>query len=223
MPSAPQVRHTPVERYQMFQEYLLRRAAEVTRNNLADIQNLEAWKRRRPEVRKRFLYTLGLDPMPLKTPLRPRITGELQRDGYRVENIVFESMPRPVRHRQSVSPEEAAGKLSSRSLCQRPCARALGREGAVSTSRHLVCPPRVCRNRAGYGRIRRGPGHPSRHSRSRDVVLAFARLHTGGPGGLERDPRARLPGDPARGGRKTRSGHRHFGRRSSHLVHRRRR
>ncbi len=31
----------------------------------------------------------------------------------------------------------------------------------------------------------------------RNVVLAFARLHTGGPGGLERHPRAGLSGDPA--------------------------
>src|SRR5262245_16688380 len=78
-----QVRHTPAERYQMFQEYLLRRGDEVTRHNLEEVQNLDEWKRRRPEVRKRFLYTLGLDPMPPKTPLHARITGELQRDGYR--------------------------------------------------------------------------------------------------------------------------------------------
>ena len=88
-----QVRHTPDERYKLLQEYLVRRAAEVTRNNLSDIQNLETWKQRRPEIRKRVLYTLGLDPMPAKTPLHPRITGELQRDGYRVQNVVFESMP----------------------------------------------------------------------------------------------------------------------------------
>lgn len=86
--------HTPAERYQMFQDYLVRRAAEVTHNNLADIKDLEEWKRQRPEVRRRFLYALGLDPMPPKTPLNARITRVFEREDYRVENIVFESMPR---------------------------------------------------------------------------------------------------------------------------------
>ena len=34
---------------------------------------------------------LGLDPLPARTPLNARITGEFQREGYRVQNIVFES------------------------------------------------------------------------------------------------------------------------------------
>ena len=92
-PLCGQARHTPEQRFKMFQDYLARRGEEVTRNNLADIENLDAWKHKRPEVRRRFLYTLGLDPMPAKTPLHARTTGELQRDGYRVENVVFESMP----------------------------------------------------------------------------------------------------------------------------------
>jgi cephalosporin-C deacetylase-like acetyl esterase len=88
-----QTRHTAEQRYQMFQQYLVKRAADVTRNNLADIQDLETWKRRRPEILKRYLYVLGLDPMPKKTPLNARFMGALERTGYRVEKIVFESMP----------------------------------------------------------------------------------------------------------------------------------
>jgi cephalosporin-C deacetylase-like acetyl esterase len=105
------LRHTPEQRYKMFQEYLVRRAAEVTRNNLADIRSLEAWKQQRPEVRKRVLYTLGLDPMPPKTPLHARITGELQRDGYRVQNVVFESMPGLYVTANLYLPKQAAGKI----------------------------------------------------------------------------------------------------------------
>src|SRR4051794_21479235 len=93
MPAAAQ-RHTPAERYQMFQDYLVRRAAEVTKNNLAGVTDLAGWKRQRPQVLKRFLSLLGLDPMPPRTPLNARITGGFERDGYRVENIVFQSMPR---------------------------------------------------------------------------------------------------------------------------------
>src|ERR1041385_5154569 len=80
-----QARHSPAERYQMFQEYLVRRADEVTRGNRADIQDLDAWKRKRSEVRKRFLYTLGLDPMPPKTPLHSHVTAELRRAGSRAQ------------------------------------------------------------------------------------------------------------------------------------------
>ena len=92
--SSPAQRHTPEQRYQMFQSYLVRRAAEVTRNNLTGIRDLQEWQRQRPEVLKRFLYVLGLDPMPVKTPLNARVTRVIDREGYRIENVVFESMPR---------------------------------------------------------------------------------------------------------------------------------
>ena len=92
--AAPAQRHTPAERYRMFQDYLTRRAAEVTKTNLAGVTDLADWKRKRPEVLKRFLYVLGLDPMPARTPLNARITRGFDREDYRVENIVFQSMPR---------------------------------------------------------------------------------------------------------------------------------
>jgi cephalosporin-C deacetylase-like acetyl esterase len=91
--TAAQQRHTPAERYRMFQEYLVRRAGEVTRNSLSGVKAAEDWRRERPEARRRILYNLGLDPMPEKTPLNARVTSSFERDGYRVENVVFESMP----------------------------------------------------------------------------------------------------------------------------------
>src|SRR2546421_5791688 len=84
--AAPAQRHTPAERYQMFQDYLVRRAAEVTKNNLAGVTDFAGWKRKRPEVRKRFLYLLGLDPMPARTPLNARVTGGLAQADDRVGN-----------------------------------------------------------------------------------------------------------------------------------------
>jgi cephalosporin-C deacetylase-like acetyl esterase len=77
----------------MFQDYLIRRATEITQNNLADVKTLADWKSKRPEVHRQFLYMLGLDPMPKKTPLEARITGQFERDNYRVEKIVFQSKP----------------------------------------------------------------------------------------------------------------------------------
>lgn len=43
--------------------------------------------------RREHLRSLGLDPLPPRTPLNARITGTLERDGYRIEKLVFESRP----------------------------------------------------------------------------------------------------------------------------------
>lgn len=83
-----------VERFHQFQSYLAGRAAAITARNLAGIATKADWQRRRPEVRSQVLYMLGLDPMPVRTPLNARITRRFEREGYRVENVVFESMPR---------------------------------------------------------------------------------------------------------------------------------
>ncbi len=80
-------------RLEMFERYLQTRASGITQQNLAGIQNQPEWQRRRPEIRRQLLYMLGLDPMPARTPLRARTTGQFEREGYRVEKIVFESMP----------------------------------------------------------------------------------------------------------------------------------
>lgn len=78
----------------MVQEYLLdrvrRRVAEShqTKAALRSRQEAEAYVRL---VREKILASLG--PFPGKTPLNPRITGELNRDQYRIEKIIFESRP----------------------------------------------------------------------------------------------------------------------------------
>ena len=36
---------------------------------------------------------LGLDPLPARTPLKAQITGRLERDAYRIEKLVFQSLP----------------------------------------------------------------------------------------------------------------------------------
>ncbi|MCW5983500.1 MAG: acetylxylan esterase [Bryobacteraceae bacterium] len=87
-------RHSAEERYALFEQNLKRRAGEIARQHLADIKTVEDWKRERPRRKQQMLSMLGLDPLPPKTPLGARITGTLDRDGYRVEKIVFQSMPR---------------------------------------------------------------------------------------------------------------------------------
>ncbi|GAB4139766.1 MAG: hypothetical protein Tsb009_08870 [Planctomycetaceae bacterium] len=43
------------------------------------------------DVRRRILQSFG--PFPEKTPLKPRVTKTIKRDGYNIENIIFESRP----------------------------------------------------------------------------------------------------------------------------------
>ena len=68
-------------------------------------QHFEKWKadyeqRKSPEqiaeyqksLRSKFLEAIG--PLPRRTPLKARITGEVHREGYKVEKIIFESQPK---------------------------------------------------------------------------------------------------------------------------------
>lgn len=87
-------RHSAAERYEMFQRNLVQRGAAISRDPLQGVDSLEKWQTRRPEVRRRFLEMLGLDPMPPRTPPNVRVTATFERAGYRVENVVFESRPK---------------------------------------------------------------------------------------------------------------------------------
>jgi len=70
----------------------------------------EAFERRRVALRREALRSLGLDPLPPRTPLKARVTGVLRRQGYRIEKIVFESRPKfPVTGHLYV-PDGAEGK-----------------------------------------------------------------------------------------------------------------
>jgi hypothetical protein len=53
----------------------------------------EAWERRAAHIRQRLLVSLGLWPLPERTPLKPRLCGRLEREGYTVEKVWFESLP----------------------------------------------------------------------------------------------------------------------------------
>lgn len=77
-------------------------AEDVRRQPLKDLngyfpfnppQSLEQWERRREYVRRQILVATGLWPMPSKTPLNPVIHGRIERDGYTVEKVYFESAP----------------------------------------------------------------------------------------------------------------------------------
>ncbi|MFQ6096555.1 MAG: acetylxylan esterase [Armatimonadota bacterium] len=54
----------------------------------------EEWESRRDTLRAKLAESLGLDPLPPRTPLNARVTGRTERERYIIENVVFESRPR---------------------------------------------------------------------------------------------------------------------------------
>lgn len=54
---------------------------------------LGEWRERADEIRRRLLVSVGLWPMPPRTPLNPRIYGKVERDGYSIEKVALETLP----------------------------------------------------------------------------------------------------------------------------------
>ncbi|MEA1996516.1 MAG: acetylxylan esterase [Gemmatimonadota bacterium] len=59
---------------------------------IAGLKTKEDWLKRQREIKEKLLKLVG--PFPEKTPLNPRVTGVVKKEGYRIEKIIFESMPR---------------------------------------------------------------------------------------------------------------------------------
>ena len=60
---------------------------------LAAYSTLEEWEARAAHIRKHILVVLGLYPLPEKSPLKPRVFRRVERRGYSVEKVYFESLP----------------------------------------------------------------------------------------------------------------------------------
>jgi hypothetical protein len=79
--------------HQMLWNFLLgeSKALLAKRVNSLAVSTPEGLAERREYLRKAMLRAIGGLPEP--TPLNARITGTVQRDGYRIEKVVFESQP----------------------------------------------------------------------------------------------------------------------------------
>jgi len=64
---------------------------EIRDKEIAKLKTKQDWMERQTWVKEKLNDLIG--PFPEKTPLNPRVTGILQKDGYRVEKVVYESMP----------------------------------------------------------------------------------------------------------------------------------
>lgn len=77
-------------------DYLSREARRITDRALSQYPDAATWSRRVPEERRRFLEMMGLDhlpPYPERPPLNVRVTGVVERPGYRIEKLAYESLP----------------------------------------------------------------------------------------------------------------------------------
>lgn len=74
-------------------EYFRSETAKLAARPLLGIDSAEAWKARRPELQRQLREMLGLDPLPEKSDLKPRITGTIERHGFIVEKLLYQSMP----------------------------------------------------------------------------------------------------------------------------------
>lgn len=58
---------------------------------MAGLKNANDWRMRQEHVKKKLNELVG--PFPSKNPLNPKVTGVIRKKGYRIEKIIYESMP----------------------------------------------------------------------------------------------------------------------------------
>ncbi|MDP6442302.1 MAG: prolyl oligopeptidase family serine peptidase [Pirellulaceae bacterium] len=78
---------------QMIAKYFADETAKLHNAGLVGVKSLDAWKKNREQLRRQLLEMLGLSPLPPKTPLKPEVTGRVERDEFTVERIAFQSRP----------------------------------------------------------------------------------------------------------------------------------
>ncbi|HEX6962187.1 MAG TPA: prolyl oligopeptidase family serine peptidase [Lacipirellula sp.] len=78
---------------QMINAYLAAQVEQIAAKTEEDFADAATWQKRRERYKREYLYMLGLDPMPERTPLHPTITGSMEQDDYVVDNLHFQSRP----------------------------------------------------------------------------------------------------------------------------------
>jgi hypothetical protein len=76
--------------------YLIRVAGEISDNSVKDIQSLDEWNKVRPEKYNQFREMISLVDVPLegeRPPLNVQLVGTIQKEGYRIEKLYYESLP----------------------------------------------------------------------------------------------------------------------------------
>ena len=71
----------------------------------------EQWQARAAWLRDQVRFAAGLVPEPARTPLNARVHGRLDRDGYTIEKVAFESRPGLWATGNLYRPTNAKGRL----------------------------------------------------------------------------------------------------------------
>ncbi len=64
-----------------------------TPRTFPELKSKEEWQERAREIREQMLVSCGLWPMPEKAPLNPFIFDRVERDGYSIEKVYFQTYP----------------------------------------------------------------------------------------------------------------------------------
>ncbi len=64
---------------------------EIRDREIAKLNTRSEWMKRQALVKDKLMEIVG--PFPEKTPLNTKITGTIKKEGYRIEKIIYESMP----------------------------------------------------------------------------------------------------------------------------------
>lgn len=78
---------------EMIQAFLAKEAVRLDAQFAEDFASKDAWEAKREQYKQEYLYMLGLWPLPEKTDLNATITGTLEREGYVVEKLHYQSKP----------------------------------------------------------------------------------------------------------------------------------
>ena len=94
-PAAPRAKarttNEPVERSREFLDFIKAQAVQLRQGDQPPATRAE-WEARRHELRRQLQKAWGEFPAK-PCPLEPKILGVIQRDGYRVEKLIFQIMP----------------------------------------------------------------------------------------------------------------------------------
>ncbi len=92
-------------------DYFAREVTAIEGHPLADPTSPEQWETTRVGMKKQLAEMLGLDPMPARTPLKTKKTGEVKGDGFVVEQLHYQSLPGLYVTANLYRPEKSSGKL----------------------------------------------------------------------------------------------------------------
>ena len=76
--------------------YLTRAASAITEDSSKSFSSLATWQKLRPERYKEFIEMMGLEHLPLtgkRSDLHITVTAVVQKDGYRIEKLYYQSLP----------------------------------------------------------------------------------------------------------------------------------